>query len=268
MPFVQRVTTLRNGDKKEMTLEQKLRNSDREKIILFAVVFGGVVIRIFMAYWHFTHVDDIACLISFLGQHGTNEISQGKRFSTFFTYAPLQGIFISLLVNHSFPYKVNVFLSRLPSCFFGIFSIVIALKVVQFIAKKNIKYITILTVALLCFSWENIIYSAQAEPYTIIVFFGLLIILSAFQNFYESWKKTFIYLILFTLGCYGHYQFFILLFCYYIALFIYNLKKKDNRLRIVIIAFANLLCALPLILFFINNGRMTNGINWNRGVIY
>lgn len=250
-----------------MTIEEKIRNSDKEKIVLYAIVCMGIIIRLFMAYWHFTHVDDVGVLVQYLSQdQAKNEIEAGRIIANSWTYAPLQGIFTSLLVNKVFPYRLNVFMGRLPSCLLGIISLFLVLKNSRFLCKDKRMYFMAFGCALLSFSWENIIYSAQTEPYEIVVFFGLLLILSAFQKFYENWKMTLLYLVVFTLGCYGHYQFFILIFCYYAALFLCNLKNKNNLIRICTVSLANLLMTLPLICFFIVANRMANGINWNRGL--
>ncbi len=222
-----------------------------------------------MAYWHFTHVDDVGVILQYLQQgQGTDEIEQGAKLAQSWTYAPLQGIFTSLLVNRAFPYRLNVFLGRLPSCLFGVFTVFLSLRLARFIfdEQKKIKYLFAFVCSLVAFSWENIIYSAQTEPYEIVVFFGLLIFLSYFQKFYESWKMSFIYLLVFTAGCYGHYQFFILIFCYYAALFIFNIKNKTNLIKIIAVSFGNLFSTIPLLRFFLKTGRLFYGVNGNKGL--
>lgn len=248
-------------------IENKLNNSERGNTILFVILCIGIFIRIFMAYWHFTHVDDIAVLLTYIFEkQSTNELLQGFKMAQTFTYAPIQGVFNSLLVNKIFPYRLNIFMSRIPSCIFGILSIFLTIKISSYLDMEKNKYLKIFICALICFSWENIIYSAQAEPYSIIVFFGFILILSAFQKFYENWKLTFLYLCIFTIGCYSHYQFFILIFCYYVALYACNLKNKDNFIRIFVVSIGNFLLALPLLYFFVLESKIDRGINWNAGI--
>ena len=250
-----------------MNSKEKIINSDKDKVLLFFIISCGILIRVFMAYWHFTHVDDVGVLVQYLLQNqGTNEINQGMALARNWTYAPLQGIFTSLLVNKTFSYRLNVFMSRIPSCLFGIAAIFVFYKILRKMAFEKTKYLLPLFCALLCFSWENIIYSAQAEPYEIVVFWGYVIILSAFQKFYESWKKSFFYLVVFSFGCYAHYQFFILIFSYYLALFVCNLREKNNLIRICTISFGNLLLSLPILKLFFTLNRLKNGLNWNRGL--
>lgn len=249
--------------------KQWYKKSIEENAWLSTLIFFGIAIRLFMSWWHFTHCDDVGIIRTFFSwNEGLNEIKRGYNFASSWTYAPLQGIFMSLLVNRTFPYRLNIFMSRLPSCLFGIACLFLAVKIACFFFKEDQgkkPYFPVFVIALVSLSWENIIYSAQAEPYIIIVFFGLLLILSAFQKFYEDWRMSIKYLAVFTLGCYGHYQFFILIFCYYVALGICNVRNRKKLIRICTLSLANLLLVLPLILFFIQKERFNRGIAWNRG---
>lgn len=96
-------------------------------------------------------------------------------------------IFYALLVNRKQSYILNVFLGRLPSLVCGIFSIPAAF----FFMRKNMNgKVIVFPIILITLFWENIIYTAKAEPYVIVVLCGFLILFFLQANEYRNRTKS------------------------------------------------------------------------------
>ena len=72
--------------------------------------------------------------------------------------------------------------------------------------------------------------------------------------------------IIFTVCCYSHYQFFILLFAMYVAVFICNMKNRKNIIRICAAGAGNFFLTIPLLILMKNTGMFDKTINWNIGI--
>ena len=245
--------------------KKSISENNKSKLAIGCVITIGICMRIVMAILHFTHADDIGEI---------NQLINGKYIGLTYkemldwdwTYAPFQPLFTALMVNKNFSQQWNLFVGRLPSLLCGI----VAMLLVLFLCDKIIdgiqdKWKIIFPLVLISFSWENIIYSAQAEPYEILVVFILTTILLIKDRFYESWKKALIALGILTIGCYSHYQFFVVVFAMYVAVFLANIRNKGNEVRIICVGVGNLLFSLPLLIQMQKKNMFGRSINWNAG---
>lgn len=241
------------------------RNKISIDYFMICVIISGILIRIYLSVNHFTHYDDVGYInfLNALKRDGNGNWDVGWMSARPWTYAPLQSILTSSLIDIKLGYQLNIILGRFFSCASGIVVLIIAFRFLKGIFSKEI---TLLLITILSFSWENIIYSAQAEPYEVVVLFGFVLLSLEYAKFYEDWKKTIAVSILFIAGCYSHYQFFILLFAFYIAIFFTNIKRKMEVIRIVICGIINILGTIPLLHFMIQYGKFERTLNWNIGI--
>lgn len=84
------------------------------------------------------------------------------------TVAPLQGFFVSSLIDREQNYEEVVFWSRLPSVIAGIAALFVCVAFFRSYAGGSPAFLLV-PIALLTFSRENIIYSVQAQSYALIV---------------------------------------------------------------------------------------------------
>lgn len=264
----------------------------KEKLLIFViiiVILCGIIIRVLFVYNHFAHCDDV-CVVSVIFSKISNInsanlihylINRIKICFGFMTYAPLQLFFTSVLINENFSYRINLVLGRLPSLLCGIISMILFAKLVLIKFKDNkFKYIyALFTVVLISFSWENIIYSAQMEPYEIIVLFGIVVLYAMNSDILKNKNTMLLYCSLFIIGCYAHFQFYYIIFSFYVSYFIDSILKiyKDkhnielmklnvNRIKnIVLIGMLNFVFTIPGINSFIKTGMLEKSVNWNAG---
>ena len=241
-----------------------LRGDKKEKVLIYSIIGFGIIIRIIFAIIHFTHIDDVGLIITCLPTI-KNEFALNLAKS--WTYGPFQMFLTNILVNENFHYLTNVFLGRLPSLICGILVLFLVLKLVyNTIHQEEYRCLKVLGLCVVTFSWENIIYSAQAEPYEIVVLFSFVIINCLYNDYFRTWETTLVITLILLIGCYAHYQFFILVFCFYSAYFIFSLKNKKKLIKIVASAIICFILILPLLYFVIKNNKLNAGINWNIGI--
>lgn len=240
-----------------------------KKALLIVMIAAGVFIRLQMAWFHFVHYDDVGIAVSYLRDNdGLNFL-----WKRGWTYAPLQIIFSTAFLSEQNSYITNLFISRIPSAVCGILSIIaIYILIKRMYCRKESEskttYLPLLAAALITFSWQNIIYSAQAEPYTIGVLF-VTIILLFFSYESEFQHKSFFICLSVIMGilCYGQYQIFIFVFTYYLACFWDCLIKKEYKalLHYLLASIGSLLLTVPILLKIITLGLLSRGTNWNVG---
>lgn len=245
---------------------------NRKNIAKYIIVLSGIVMRVIMAAFHFTHIDDIGVANSIIHLSHiikNDEIGIAKEFCNYWTYAPFQSLITQQLVNDNMSYFLNIFMGRFPSLICGVLFVWVIYKILSKTQlNQNAEYSRILIICIISLSWENIIYSAQMEPYSIGALFGAIIVFLLIDKFYDNWEKTVISTILFSVACYAQYQMFILVFAMYIASFIYNLiiKNKGNLIRVVVTGAVNFITSVPLLIFLFTSGKLQQGVNaWNVG---
>ena len=244
--------------------------SKKAKHAVYFFILLGAVFRIIMVIVHYTHMDDIGVanyLIHLLRLTEDDEIGIAGKFSDFWTYGPFQTLITQKLVNENMSYSLNVIMGRLPSLLCNILFVFLIYNLLCKInEKEKCNLGIVLIICIVSLSWENIIYSAQMEPYSIGVLFSAIIIYFVMEKFYDSWYKTVLAVFLFTIGCYAQYQMFILVFAVYIVTFINNIRNKRNLIRVVFAGLFNFVFSTPLLLFLLKTGKLSLGVNtWNAG---
>ena len=242
-----------------------MKTEENKALYLFLSI--GIIFRVIMVIFHCTHYDDIGVanwIIYLLRTTENDTVGITKEFCNLWTYGPLQILLSQKLINEHMSYFLNIIMGRIPSLICNILFLFLMKNILQKIKPYEKKTI-ILIMCILSLSWENIIYSAQMEPYSIGILFSALVIYLMINKFYDNWNKTFVATLLFSLGCYAQYQLFILVFAAYIALFICNLKNKRSLLKIFFAGLINFTFSIPLLLFLLNTGKLSRSINWNIG---
>lgn len=242
-------------------------------IVVVFILITAILIRIIMAFKHFTHYDDFGVVTTMIDK---SVVSPWRRmeFYSFWTYAPFQYLLSSGLINPIYKYEHNLFLGRLPSLICGILSILLLFKLVTKIKKDNkIKIgILLLLLILLGFSWENIIYSSQMCSYAISITF-ILLMLDKYIDLVERKTNTRDYVILTLINiaaCYSQYQLFIFVFALYASLFFIKIKKvkKEGWREIICLVSSGLLTVLssiPILMVVFENDLLGSGFSWNVG---
>lgn len=244
----------------------------KEHLIILIILVIGITIRVLFCLYHFTHIDDIGIAGRILlskGVYKINEFQLANEFKDFWTYAPLQSILTAKLVQGNFSYKSNIFWGRIPSLLCGILLLLVIMKIFYELNGKTLKknYALIIVLIITSFSYENIIYSSQMEPYEIGVLISSLIIYLLIKEFWKTWKGTIVATIFLSLACYAQYQVYILVFALYIATFFTNIKNRKNCMRVVFAGIANFCSSLPLIIYLFSSGKLNMGLNaWNIGI--
>lgn len=166
------------------------------------------------------------------------------------TYAPIQFIFTSLLVNESQSLKQILFWGRFPSFLFSLISIYLFYKLIRvFSFNQQFDVSLILVIAFFSFSLESIIYSKQMESYSIGVFASIILmiilinILKKVPEFcYKNWL---LFSILMVLLVYMQYQMLIYVLAAIITIIIYYYKNSVKDKRMVLLR-----GIIPIGLFF------------------
>lgn len=254
-------------------MQVKILKKNECMFIAVSIMLIGIIIRLIMLVNHFTHCDDIGAT-SDLAYRISNINSNNpliiilkhiESCTGFWTYAPFQLLFTSFLVNLDYSYKMNLILSRIPSFICGVIIYFILYKLIKTRFKDKFIYL-IIALLLLTFSWENIIYCAQMEPYEIVVLFGFIVLLLLIKESYKNVRISVITTIILILGCYSHYQFYFIVFAYYLSIIIIEVKNINEIKKIFICGIINFLAVLPGIYVFIRTGMFKQSINWNSGI--
>lgn len=243
------------------------KTNGRKDIDVYLCIVIGIIFRVIMSIIHFTHVDDIgiANYILMLQQvTNGNEVELVKKFVTFWTYGPLQILFTQNLINENMSYPFIIFMGRLPSLICGAIFVCLIYKLLNRINSTS-KSALLLAICIVSLSWENIIYSAQMEPYSMGLLFCTIVVYFVIFKFYEEWHTTIIATLLFSIGCYAQYQMFILVFSMYVVMFLGNLKNRKYLGKILFAGGINFVSAVPLLLFLWDTGKVSRGVNWNVG---
>lgn len=256
MQYAQRVITSKDGCKK-----------DNIKYIIISLMSFGILVRLIVMCTHFTHVDDNGAMnyLMYFKMIGKTPLRAAWNFCT---YAPLQILFSAFMLNYNNSHMVNLILGRLPSCLAGIAVIVVFWRLIKNdICSHDIdERILLLPLSVCVFSWENIIYSSQAEPYEIVVLVGLIAYGLIQFDFFKEWKSCLIIIVILTACCYSHYQSFIIVFSLYVTLFVLNIRKKDRVIKLFVVGASNFVLTLPLLFMMKDSGMFEKSINWNPGI--
>ena len=232
------------------------------KLLIFMGILLGIAIRLYFLKNHFTHCDDIGVAIMI---NAKSTLFGKFRSFTDWTYAPLQFTLLAPLISIAKSYYSTIILGRIPSFLFGVLNIFLA----HYVLRKFISssWAILLGDLLLALSWENIIYSAQMEPYVIAITFILLQVwlLHFWQNDVNTslTKKCILTCIVAILSCYAQYQLFLFVFALFISLL---LLKKVKLKKILPYGVFTILMNIPLIYLILRLLRAGFNTNWNVGI--
>lgn len=239
-----------------------------EKVIITGIIVVAVFCRLLCVFNHFTHYDDVGFVASLLMGEDTIWARLHYRTLMKWTYAPLQCWMIGLLVRPTYSYSMNLFMGRLPSFLFSIINIFLTLYFVRkrYSDKEDHILERIISVFMVSFSWELIIYAAQCEPYSIGIT-GILVLIIEYYNIAKSKEISFMRLALIG-GIVGYmqYQLYLLVFVFYISIFALFLRDKRRLLTCFLCSICSFIISIPGIINFLNYGLFDRGINWNKGI--
>lgn len=256
-------------------------------LLLFVILITAVSIRFNLLDKHFSHVDDLIpsqiyqLLYSDSGKLdnistkfniGSKNLYLNKAINPFIyagylaytsTYAPLQFFITYFLINNNYEYKETIFWSRIPSFIFAIFSFLI----LYHIFKKHFKsefYTLLIGLTLLCFSWEFIIYSVQAETYAIVIFSYLISFLLFFNLLakFDQLKLTnaLFYGMLFSILALTQYQVIFILPILFLLLTIDNRKTFLTSFKKLFLIFSPSLVVITILYIFVLKAKSNEGI--------
>jgi len=224
----------------------------------------GIYVRYINLDTHFAHADDIGVAISILKANHTGDILTSGKAGHFsgamnrigllgpvtdflrshypyvtvplhWSYAPLQFVFTPLLISSDQTYRELLFWGRFPSFFFGIAAFGISVLFWRMYRPENYFAHSLLSVTLLAFSWENIIYAQQMESYSIGVFAALcLVVLLGWM--FDTGRTSLAHF--FALGfalaviCHAQYQLLLYIPGFYLALLTYHYKQDSASIRL------------------------------------
>lgn len=207
---------------------KEIRNTISEKeqlwkILLVLIFAAGTILRILMSWKHFTHYDDVGLIASLcrIGEKFTERLNYRD---IGWTYAPFQIGIISLLIDEKWGYTGNIILGRLPSLVFSIINT--GLLSYLLLKRCKNKFAAFFAIVLMTFSWENIIYAAQAEPYSIGVTAMLICIILYFRIIEEKKLNVIMAAVICVWSCYAGYQMLMYVFVLYLSVFIFLLPER------------------------------------------
>lgn len=185
------------------------------------------------------------------------------------TYAPLQCGMTSWWVhtNDTSGYETIKTKGRFLSFVFGSLSVI---GIMVFLYHLNNKqeyglWLALFAGAVMAFSWENIVYSQQMEPYTIVVFFHILLLglLAKFKPEVSSWKSYLLVGLVIGFLVRGHYQMMFTGAAFIATVGFISLRSRNDIFKTVLMAIGFVVMVYPLLSFLEN--RTDGGVNWNAG---
>ncbi len=280
-------------------------------ILLLVIFFISTVTRITLLKTHFGHLDDLGVAVTILDSkrhpptvnsllaeghlrassprlQALRQMSEnplGMRVLNallpvhsyvavplVWTYAPLQFIFTSLLINPEQSYETVKFWGRFPSMVSVSFALLFMVALARQIQPQRWVIWSILFVAPLAFSLQISVMAAQMHNYAlgIAVAAGILhLTVKDANNVANSteWKFWFSRLLIWIIALYSIYQSVLLLPGYLIAQVVasWHLSSKQRWTRLIkwcLLGFSISLLFLPAYLFRV---RTTVAIGWNAG---
>lgn len=189
----------------------------------------------------------------------------------YWTNAPLQYLITTFLLSPTQSYREILFWGRFPSFIFGILGMLLIILFYRKFYKEEYFSYALTAITLLAFSWENIIYAKQMGNYAAGVTFAILLIIFLWQDLHNpdlSLKRFLLMSMPLAIASYAHYQIIFFIPAYYGTLYLFLLKKAENKLLLlknfIMSCLAYLIFASPLFLFILHVGTY-RGVNWNTG---
>ena len=199
-----------------------------------------------------------------------NQFYRMTAVSRFWTYAPLQYAVTYFLLKPGMEYRSLLYWGRFPSLIFSVAALVFML----FFYWKWQRFRSpsfLLALALMAFSWQNIIYAKQMSSYAIGVF-AVTVILYILMKGMKLREYSAVHLAglaaFLALLSYGQYQVVFIVAAFFAAFaFAYLLKKKPWKSLLedfFILGITYAVLTAPLYFLFLKR-HSHRGINWNAG---
>jgi hypothetical protein len=252
---------------------------------IIIILLCGIWARYYNLEDHFTHVDDIIIAEVILKKKKSvkeDSTIEYKAVSACFqsahtisrrlTYAPFQFWITPWLIDQDQNYREVLFWGRFPSFIFGVLGLIMMLVFYYRFKPDNPFPYQLLSLSILAFSWENIIYSNQMESYSIGIVSILILMLMSF-HFIEkprlSWLSMILLALFPALLVHSQYQMLFFIPAFYLTLFLFHYKKSIDSPLILIGKFffsgiAFILLNWPMYHNYLRH-HTEGGINWNAG---
>ena len=252
---------------KTEVLARSLTQITPQNIFFLSLVILGIFARFHDLAWHFTHYDDFEVIAAIL-RHKHPEDFQIFAIPRTFTFAPFQFIFTHFLMNPSMDYRELLFWGRFPSFVSGSLGLV-----AMGILYRNYGKVWPLfsALALLAFSWEDVIVAKQAHNYALGVTAAVCLIAGYLYNLKNpdfSPRRAVSNALFLGLLASMHYQILFFIPPFWAALFFYALKHKKTVAEAAAFIFTGsfvcLVVLAPLYHFFLYKLGGA-GVNWNAG---
>jgi hypothetical protein len=251
----------------------RLSAQQLKQFILVAIILAGVFARFYELPWHFAPYDDLGVAKTIM------DYRHGGDFGWFavpslWNYSPFQFLITPVFINLDQPYREFLFWGRLPSAVFGCLGL-IALVCFYSRLYGRATWKALPALALLSFSWENIIFAKQMHNYALGVAASvvLLIIFADHlrtKNF--SLGKMSVSAVLLALLSTMQYSVLFLVPPFFGALFLYGIQQNSKKLTVlrnfVMSGLVFMLCFAPVAYVFLLHHIETNNAglsDWNKG---
>lgn len=189
----------------------------------------------------------------------------------YWTYAPLQFVLTSFLVHPEQTYQEKLFWGRFPSFLVGCLGLVLMLLFHRRLHGERWFAYGLLSMTLLAFSWESIIYSQQMESYSIGVAsaLGLALLLHRQLEKRElSRRDALVNAVLLAVLSHAQYQMLFLIPAFYGTLLLRTWLMAPDRARgirsLALGAIGYAAMVLPMVVLFLLK-QVSKGVNWNAG---
>ncbi len=252
---------------------------------LALLLTAGIFVRFIDLGTQFSHIDDLGIAKSILDAKAVPMPAHAGAVQFFhhyweqltavpnhWTYAPAEYFLTTLLVTPGHSYRETLFLGRLPSFLFALLSLGMWILFCKKYDRLRTPFVSV-GLALLVFSWQNIVYAKLMQSYSIGVFSSTVLFIllwSQLRPGAQSLNSRIGGAIILAILSHTQYQILFMAPAYFGTLFIHDwLRGGQNKRR----AFLNLL--IPAILFvgmvypmyiaFIKRQSVTSGLHWNAG---
>ena len=165
-----------------------------------------------------------------------NKLYQVSAVPAIWTYAPLQFLLTYILVSPEQDYREILFWGRFPSFLFGVLGLI---SLIGFYWKYDrLKTPAVfIGLALVTFSWENIIYAKQMSSYSVGVFSAIwvaILLVKGLQTDLLSFKKLGGLVFPLILLCHAQYQILFMVPGFFLTLFLATwLRNRDRWYQIL-----------------------------------
>ena len=186
------------------------------------------------------------------------------------TFAPLQFIFTALILNFELPYEDFIKVMRLPSLIFAFASFGCLIYFSRLFEGAIKDILMVCATTLLTISWMVVIYTSQAENFSLGLFAILImfVLIHKYANITPSFKQSLFLGAVLTILCFAQYQVMFYLPGFYLGYLLAS-KPQDYAKRFLSLVPAGIITLLStgIIYFVFLSYRLGGnpGVHWNAG---